>query len=117
MTIKPSPQTPQACTTTSIEGKEKITDLPNPANRTYLMDKAEYGARFPRLTIKALPGGGISDVELNQLVMSGLIRADEYRWDYRWDYKAEVSFDMMSFPVPKPFLSSSLRGGQSSSRS
>jgi hypothetical protein len=71
------------------------------------MEKANYAARFPRLSIKLLPNGEITEVKLKQLVMSGLIRADEYRWDFRWDYKAEVSFDMNYLP-PKPFLSTSL---------
>ncbi|MFJ7797757.1 VRR-NUC domain-containing protein [Pseudomonas sp. NPDC096950] len=74
------------------------------------MEKANYAARFPRLSIKLLPSGEITEVKLKQLVMSGLIRADEYRWDFRWDYKAEVSFDMTPIPPnpPKPFLSTSL---------
>ncbi len=100
------PQTPRGCTTTSIEGTETRAKLPNPTNKPYLMEKANYAARFPRLSIKLLPNGEITEVKLKQLVMSGLIRADEYRWDFCWDYKAEVSFDMSSTP-PKPFLSTS----------
>ncbi|MGY2290875.1 VRR-NUC domain-containing protein [Pseudomonas sp. SDO528_S397] len=101
------PQTPQGCTTTSIEGTETRARLPNPTNKPYLMEKANYAARFPRLSIKLLPNGEITEVKLKQLVMSGLIRADEYRRDFYWDYKAEVSFDMTTIP-PKPFLSTSL---------
>lgn len=103
-------QTPQGCTTTSIEGTETRAKLPNPTNKPYLMEKANYAARFPRLSIKLLPNGEITEVKLKQLVMSGLIRADEYRWDFHWDYKAEVSFDMTPIPPnpPKPFLSTSL---------
>lgn len=100
------PQTPQGCTTTSVEGTVKEAPLPNPTNKPYLMEKANYAVRFPRLSVKKLPSGISGKVELKQLVMSGLIRADEYRWDYFWDYKAEVCFDMTRLP-PTPFLSSS----------
>lgn len=100
------PQTPQGCTTTSIEGRETAALLPNPTNKPYLMEKANYAVRFPRLSIKKLPSGSIGGLELKQLVMSGLIRADEYLRDFRWDYKAEVCFDMTRLP-PTPFLSTS----------
>ena len=100
------PQTPQGCTTTSVEGTVKEAPLPNPSNKPYLMEKANYAVRFPRLSLKKLPSGIASQVELKQLVMSGLIRADEYRWNYLWDYKAEVCFDMTRLP-PTPFLSTS----------
>lgn len=101
------PPLPQGCTTTSIEGTETRARLPDPGNKPYLMEKANYASRFPRLSVKRLSDGGITGVELKQLVMSGLIRGDEYRRDFFWDYKAEVSFDMTSIP-PKPFLSTSL---------
>lgn len=101
------PQTPQGCTSTSIEGRETAALLPNPSNKPYLMEKANYAARFPRLSIKKLPSGALAGMELKQLVMSGLIRADEYLHDYLWDYKAEVCFDMTRLP-PTPFLSTSL---------
>ncbi|WP_373386867.1 VRR-NUC domain-containing protein [Pseudomonas alcaligenes] len=100
------PQTPHGCTTTSVEGTVKEAPLPNPSNKPYLMEKANYAVRFPRLSLKKLPNGIASQVELKQLVMSGLIRADEYRWNYLWDYKAEVCFDMTRLP-PTPFLSTS----------
>lgn len=100
------PQTPQGCTTTSVEGTEKEARLPNPSNKPYLMEKANYAVRFPRLAVKKLPNGSVSGLELKQLVMSGLIRADEYLRDFRWDYKAEVCFDMTRLP-PTPFLSTS----------
>ena len=100
------PHTPQGCTTTSIEGTETEARLPNPSNKPYLMEKANYALRFPRLTLKRMPSGLSSNMELKQLVMSGLIRADEYLRDFRWDYKAEVCFDMTRLP-PTPFLSTS----------
>ncbi|WP_460090503.1 hypothetical protein [Pseudomonas sp. S2_E02] len=98
MPVMQPPQTPQGCTNTSIEGTVKQAPLPNPDNKPYLMEKANYASRFPRLTIKKAKDGDFTGMELKQLVMSGLIRADEYRWDFKWDYKAEVCFDMSSLP-------------------
>lgn len=108
------PQTQHGCTTTSVEGTEKEARLPNPTNKPYLMEKANYAVRFPRLSLKNMPSSGASTVELKQLIMSGLIRADEYLRDFRWDYKAEVCFDMSRLP-PTPFLSTSnARKGETS---
>lgn len=109
MAVMQPPQTPQGCTNTSIEGTVKQAPLPNPDNKPYLMEKANYAARFPKLSIKKTKKGSVTGLELKQLVMSGLIRADEYRWDFHWDYKAEVCFDMAFLP-PKPFLSFSWMG-------
>ncbi|MBF6031679.1 VRR-NUC domain-containing protein [Pseudomonas sp. P155] len=109
MPVIQPPEAPKSCTTTSIKGEVTIGTVA-PHNQGYLMEKARYAARFPRLTVKPLKDGGVTDVELKQLVMSGLIKADEYRHDFRWDYKAEVSFDMSpKRPKPPiPFLSTSL---------
>ena len=101
-----NPQSPQGCTTTSVEGTVQEAPLPNPTNKPYLMDKASYAVRFPRVSVKQMRSGQGGDMELKQVVMSGLIRADEYLRDFRWDYKAEVSFDMTRLP-PMPFLSTS----------
>ncbi len=101
------PPSPQGCTDTRIEGVESEAPLPNPSNKPYLMTKAEYASRFPRLSIRTRSGNEPTRYELKQLVMSGLIRADEYLRDFRWDYKAEVCFDMTHLP-PIPFQSSSL---------
>lgn len=108
-----SPQAPKGCTTTSVKGEVTIGTVA-PHDQGYLMEKARYAARFPRLTVKPTRDGGITDVELKQLVMSGLIKADEFRHDFRWDYKAEVSFDMApKMPKPPiPFLSTSFSRGQ-----
>lgn len=106
MPVMQKPETSQGCTTTSIEGSVERAPLPNPANKPYLMEKANYAARFPRLSIRDMKSGDSSVFELKQLVMSGLIRADEYRRDFFWDYKSEVCFDMASLP-PTPFLSTS----------
>ncbi|MBP5942952.1 MULTISPECIES: VRR-NUC domain-containing protein [unclassified Pseudomonas] len=109
MPVIQPPEAPKGCATTSVKGEVTIGTVA-PHNQGYLMEKARYAARFPRLTVKPLKGGGVTDVELKQLVMSGLIKADEYRHDFRWDYKAEVSFDMSpKRPSPPiPFLSTSL---------
>ena len=109
MPVIQPPEASKGCTTTSVKGEVTIGTV-TPHNQGYLMEKARYAARFPRLSVKPLKDGGVTDVELKQLVMSGLIKADEYRHDFRWDYKAEVSFDM-SPKKPKPpipFLSTSL---------
>lgn len=100
------PQTPQGCTTTSVEGTVQEAPLPNPENKPYLLEKANYAVRFPRLSLKTKSNGQASGMELKQVVMSGLIRADEYLRDFRWAYKAEVCFDMTRLP-PTPFLSTS----------
>jgi len=107
-----TPQTTKGCTTTSIEGNIKDGTVSTP-DQTYLVDKATYALRFPKLTIKPLAGGGITDVELKQLVMSGLIKVDEFLHNFFWYYKAEVSFDMTP-PIgmpPIPYLSTSLFKG------
>jgi len=106
MAMKQATETNHGCTTTSIEGRVEIAALPTEQNKRYLVEKADYGVRFPRLTLRQSPSGQLMPVEMKQLVMSGLIRLDEYRHDYRFDYKAEVSFDMTTDP-PRPFLSSS----------
>ncbi|EIK93121.1 VRR-NUC domain-containing protein [Pseudomonas sp. M47T1] len=109
MAVLQQPQTSQGCTTTSIEGTVEQAPLPNPENKLYLMEKANYAARFPRLSLRGVTSSDASVLELKQLVMSGLIRADEYRREFLWDYKAEVCFDM-AYEPPKPFLSSSWIG-------
>lgn len=108
------PELPQGCTTTSIEGTVKEAPLPSPGNKRYLMEKAEFAIKFPKLGIRGSKSGDEYSIELKQIVMSGLIRADEYRFGFNWDYKAEVSFDMRFVP-PRPFLSSS-EGAQDPAR-
>lgn len=102
-----SQETLHSCTTTSIEGTVKEAPLPNQTNKLYLLEKANYAVRFPKLSVKQLGEGKSVGLELKQVVMSGLIRADEYLFDYRWYYKAEVCFDMSNMP-PTPFLSTSV---------
>ncbi|MCX2890641.1 MULTISPECIES: VRR-NUC domain-containing protein [unclassified Pseudomonas] len=106
MAMPQMPELPQGCTKTSIEGTVKDAPLPSLGNKPYLMEKAEYAMKFPKLSMRSSKSGGSNSIELKQIVMSGLIRADEYRFAFNWAYKAEVSFDMR-FSPPKPFLSSS----------
>lgn len=97
------------CTTTGVEMVEKQSRLPTTENRQYLHLKVEYGMRFPQLSVKVSRKGKTYRMSLKQLMVSGLIRADEIARDYYWYYKAEVAFDMRTTP-PRPFLSSSLLG-------
>lgn len=101
-----SQETLHNCTTTSIEGTVKEAPLPTTKNKLYLLEKADYAVRFPKLSVKQSGEGKSVGIELKQVVMSGLIRADEYLFDYLWYYKAEVCFDMSRLP-PTPFLSTS----------
>ncbi len=97
------------CTTTGVEMVEKQSRLPTTENRQYLHLKVEYGMRFPQLSATVSSKGKTYRMSLKQLMVSGLIRADEIAHDYYWHYKAEVAFDMRTMP-PRPFLSSSLLG-------
>ncbi|WP_145504161.1 VRR-NUC domain-containing protein [Yersinia vastinensis] len=97
------------CTTTGVGMVEKQSRLPTTENRQYLHLKVEYGMRFPQLSATVRSKGKTYRMSLKQLMVSGLIRADEITHDYYWHYKAEVAFDMRTMP-PRPFLSSSLLG-------
>jgi len=119
MTMPDLPNTPAAdistgtnnkawdCITTGVEMVEKQSRLPAPDNRQYLHIKVEYAMRFPRLSTEIRRDGTSYQMNLRQVMMSGLIRVDEITRHYHWWYKAEVSFDMRTTP-PRPFLSSSL---------
>lgn len=98
---------PWDCATTGIEMVEKQSRLPAADNRQYLHIKVEYAMRFPQLSAEIRRKKRTYRMSLKQLMMSGLIRADEIAHHYRWWYKAEVVFDMRVTP-PRPFLSSSL---------
>lgn len=98
---------PWDCTTTGVEMVEKQSRLPTTNNRQYLHMKVEYAMRFPRLSAEIRRNGKSYQMSLKQLMLSGLIRVDEFSRDYRWWYKAEVPFDMRTTP-PRPFLSSTL---------
>ncbi len=99
---------PWDCTTTGVEMVEKQSRLPTNENRQYLHLKVEYAMRFPQLAAKICREGKTYQMSLKQLMMSGLIRADEIARNYYWYYKAEVPFDMRTTP-PRPFLSSTLK--------
>ena len=99
---------PWDCTTTGVEMVEKQSRLPTTENRQYLHLKVEYAMRFPLLSAKIRRKGKTYQMSLKQLMMSGLIRADEIARNYYWYYKAEVPFDMRTTP-PRPFLSSTLK--------
>lgn len=119
MEIPDLPETPAAdipagtnnkawdCTTTGIEMVEKQSRLPVTENRQYLHIKVEYAMRFPQLSAEIRRKGKTYQMNLKQIMMSGLIRVDEIARNYYWYYKAEVPFDMRTTP-PRPFLSSSL---------
>lgn len=87
---------------------EKQSQLSNENNRQYLHIKVEYAMRFPRLSAKILRNNKSHQMILKQLMMSGLIRADEIAANYYWWYKAEVPFDIRPTP-PRPYLSSTLK--------
>src|SRR5471030_44893 len=96
-----------ACTTTGIEMMEKQSRLPTTENRQYLHIKVEYAMRFPQISATVRHNGKTYQMNLKQIMMSGLILADEIARNYYWYYKSEVSFDMRTTP-PRPFLSSTL---------
>ncbi|QMR43059.1 VRR-NUC domain-containing protein [Klebsiella aerogenes] len=99
---------PWDCTTTGVEMVEKPSRLLTTNNRQYLHMKVEYAMRFPQLSAEIRRNGRTYTMNLKQIMMSALIKADEIARDYHWWYKAEVSFDMRTSP-PRPFLSSTLR--------
>ncbi|HDS3775677.1 VRR-NUC domain-containing protein [Enterobacter roggenkampii] len=100
---------PWDCTTTGVEMVEKQSQLPTENNRQYLHIKVEYAMRFPRLSAKIRRNNKSYQMSLKQLMMSGLIRADEIAAKYYWWYKAEVPFDIRTTP-PRPYLSSTQTG-------
>jgi hypothetical protein len=56
--------------------------------------------RFSRLSAKVRRNGKSYQMSLKQLMMSGLIRADEIAAKYYWWYKAEVPFDIAHAAPP-----------------
>ncbi|NUA32010.1 VRR-NUC domain-containing protein [Cupriavidus basilensis] len=91
-------------TCTTLEERKEYGRIP-PADKGYVAEKAEFALRFPRVsTIRRKDGSSVQAL-LQQLVVCGAIRFDESKADFYWHYKAEVCFDMTTFP-PKPFLSS-----------
>ncbi|MDB6370656.1 VRR-NUC domain-containing protein [Photorhabdus bodei] len=89
---------------TSITCTMEIGVFPADEDPCYLAEKAEYAQRLPaRITTKL---GEIRS--LKQIVMSGLIKIEEYKHDFLWPYKAEVVFAIRGKEdVPLPMLATS----------
>ncbi|KER05223.1 VRR-NUC domain-containing protein [Photorhabdus temperata] len=88
---------------TSITCTMEIGVFPADEDPCYLARKAEYAQRLPaRITTKL---GEIRS--LKQIVMSGLIKIEEYKHDFLWPYKAEVVFAIREGAVPLPMLATS----------
>lgn len=94
-------------TCTTLEERKEYGRIP-PADKGYVAEKAEYALRFPKVTKVRRKDGTSVQALLQQIVVCGAIRADEFLANFYWHYKAEVCFDMRSRP-PKPFLSSGNR--------
>jgi hypothetical protein len=92
--------------TTQLEEDRQYAKLPVQDNKTYLLPKADTAMKLPNVAIQ-IKDGAERQINLRQITMSGLIRADEHRFDYLWYYKAEVNFDMplSGKGVPVPFMS------------
>ncbi|WP_387466921.1 VRR-NUC domain-containing protein [Photorhabdus sp. RM323S] len=89
---------------TSITCTMEIGVFPADEDPCYLAKKAEYAQRLPAMIITKL--GAIRF--LKQIVMSGLIKVEEYKHDFLWPYKAEVVFAIRGAQdVPLPMLATS----------
>ncbi|NHB86374.1 VRR-NUC domain-containing protein [Photorhabdus tasmaniensis] len=88
---------------TSITCTMEIGFFPADEDPCYLAKKAEYALRLPAMIITKL--GAIRF--LKQIVMSGLIKVEEYKHDFLWPYKAEVVFAIREEDVPLPMLATS----------
>ncbi|WP_445375832.1 VRR-NUC domain-containing protein [Photorhabdus tasmaniensis] len=89
---------------TSINCTMEIGVFPADEDPCYLAEKAEYAQRLPAMIITKL--GAIRF--LKQIVMSGLIKVEEYKHDFLWPYKAEVVFAIRGKKdAPLPMLATS----------
>ncbi|WP_238591498.1 MULTISPECIES: VRR-NUC domain-containing protein [Photorhabdus] len=89
---------------TSINCTMEIGIFPADEDPCYLAEKAEYALRLPAMIFTRQ--GAIRF--LNQVVMSGLIKVEEYKHDFLWPYKAEVVFAIRGKKdVPLPMLATS----------
>ncbi|MBW5407204.1 VRR-NUC domain-containing protein [Morganella morganii] len=89
---------------TTITCRVEGAQLPSPENECYLKEKAGFAVYFPRASY--LKDG--AKRSLKQLVMSGLIRAEESLADWLWFYKAEVVFAIRGKKkIPLPMMSTS----------
>ncbi|OCA54944.1 VRR-NUC domain-containing protein [Photorhabdus namnaonensis] len=89
---------------TSINCTMEIGVFPADEDPCYLARKAEYALRLPAIIFTKQ--GTIRF--LKQIVMSGLIKVEEYKHDFLWPYKAEVVFAIRAAKdVPLPMLATS----------
>ncbi|NRN29505.1 VRR-NUC domain-containing protein, partial [Photorhabdus heterorhabditis] len=94
---------------TSINCTMEIGVFPADEDPCYLARKAEYAQRLPAIIFTKQ--GTIRF--LKQIVMSGLIKVEEYKHDFLWPYKAEVVFAIRGpKDVPLPMLATSLASKQ-----
>ncbi|MEM8325682.1 VRR-NUC domain-containing protein, partial [Morganella morganii] len=89
---------------TTVTCRVEGAQLPSFENECYLKAKAVFASYFPRASYTK-DGAKRS---LKQLVMSGLIRAEESLADWLWFYKAEVVFAIRGKKkIPLPMMSTS----------
>uniref|UniRef100_UPI0036DBCFCE VRR-NUC domain-containing protein n=1 Tax=Photorhabdus sp. RM322S TaxID=3342825 RepID=UPI0036DBCFCE len=89
---------------TSITCTMETGVFPTDEDPCYLAKKAEYALRLPAMIITRQ--GAIRF--LNQVIMSGLIKIEEFKHDFLWPYKAEVVFALRGEQdVPLPMLATS----------
>ncbi|MEM8325300.1 hypothetical protein Q4S25_18730, partial [Morganella morganii] len=89
---------------TTVTCRMEGAQLPSPENECYLKAKAVFASYFPRVSYRK-DGAKRS---LKQLVMSGLIRAEESLAKFKWPYKAEVVFAMRGeVNTPLPIMATS----------
>lgn len=102
---------PAGSTCTILEERPEYARLP-PNSEGYLAEKVRYALKAPRIVTIRLPDGSTTTNLLKQVVVSMVIRRDEYAADFFWMYKAEVSFDMTpsiatrGLDAPIPILAS-----------
>lgn len=96
-------------TCTTVEENKDYAKLPGPIDRGYLFERVEFARTNVRyLSAKVKADGSVVERFLMQVVVSGIIHAEEKFANDYWLYKAEVSFDMTPVKLgeaPKPFLS------------
>ncbi|MEM8130916.1 VRR-NUC domain-containing protein [Morganella morganii subsp. sibonii] len=89
---------------TTVTCRVEGAQLPSLENECYLKAKAVFASYFPRASY--LKDG--AKRSLKQLVMSGLIRAEESLAKFKWPYKAEVVFAMRGeINTPLPIMATS----------
>ncbi|HHN8407889.1 TPA: VRR-NUC domain-containing protein [Morganella morganii] len=103
--VKPTKPMKEVCPGgTTVTCRVEGAQLPSLENECYLKAKAVFASYFPRASYTK-DGAKRS---LKQLVMSGLIRAEESLADWLWPYKAEVVFAMRGTKrIPLPILATS----------